>query len=1059
MKRLLLFIYLGSFLALSNILKAQNETIYPTKIITPIHFDVSKPLRDVKIIPPSERSGVWEDNEIENKFYFKEAFKKPSEFQGPDAVLQDKQGTMQSPKAIVQNFDGVTSICNCAPPDTDGDVGPNHYFQMINLSFQIFNKSGASLYGPAANQTLWEGFDNGTPFDNLNDGDPVILYDQYADRWVASQFALNFTTSQFYELIAVSATPDPLGVWYRYAFQFTNFPDYPKLGVWRDGYYLSINQFNAAGTAFLGAGATVLDRNAMIAGNPTAAMVFFDLGPSYSSFLPADADGSALPPSGAPGYFVEMDVNLLRVWNLSVNWAVPASSTITLASSLPTSAFNYSGINVTQPGTTQALDNLSDRLMFRSQYRNFGTYQAMVTNHSVNVGSSRAGVRWYELRNTGSGWTIYQQGTYAPADGLHRWMGSIAMNANGDIGLGYSVSGSSVYPSIRYTGRLATDPLGTMTLAEQSIFAGAASQTGVNRWGDYSAMTIDPVDDYTFWYTTEYTTGGWNWRTRIASFQFGSVPIIAQFAASTTTVCTGSSVIFTNQSLGSPTSWTWSFPGGTPSSYNGANPPAITYNTPGTYDVTLVISNGSTTNTKTITGYIKVQNVFADFNGSTTTVVAGGNVTFTDNSLCNPTSWSWSFPGGTPATATGAGPHTITYSTLGTYNVSLTVSNALGNDTKTKTGYINVINCNYCASSGGIFNEEWISNVTFNTINNTTIGTAGYNDYTAISTNVLKGSVYTASVTCGSIGSWPEYIGVFIDFNHDCDFNDTGESFDLGQTTGPGTKTLNITIPAGATAGTTRMRASLKYNGAPTSCEAFGYGEVEDYTLNIQSTDLLVDLTAFLEGPYNGSTMTQGLAGLVPLNQPYNTSPWNYTGSESVASIPANTIDWVLIELRNATTAGGATSGTRIGRKAAFLRNDGRIVNLDGTLYLNFGPLSVTNSLFVIVHHRNHVSVISATGVLQSGGIYSYNFSTGSGQAYGGTLAHKLIGTGVWGLFGGNGDGNGIIDLNDKDPTWKNQAGTKGYLKSDYNFDTHSNNKDKDNIWKPNLGSGNQVPN
>ena len=1060
MKRLLLFIYLGSFLALSNILNAQNETIYPSQIITPIHFDVSKPLRDVKIIPPGERSRSWKDNVILNKFNFKEEFKKPSEFQGPDPVLQEGQGTMQSPKAIVQNFEGAPNLCNCAPPDTDGDVGPNHFFQMTNLSFQIFNKSGVSLYGPADNQTLWEGFDDGQPFDNANDGDPVILYDQYADRWLASQFVLNSTNSFYYELVAVSATPDPTGAWYRYAFAFTNFPDYPKIGVWRDGYYMAINQFANAST-WAGGGAVVMDRTAMIAGNPTATMVFFDLGVNYGSLLPADADGGTLPPSGAPGYFVEMDVNVLRVWNLSVNWASPSSSTMILASSLPTSAFTYSGINVAQPGTTQILDNLADRLMFRSQYRNFGTHQSMVTNHTVNAGGSRAGVRWYELRNTGSGWTIYQQGTYAPADGLHRWMGSIAMNANGDIGLGYSVSGSSVYPSIRYTGRLATDPLGTMTLAEQSILAGTASQTGVNRWGDYSAMTVDPVDDYTFWYTTEYTSGGWNWRTRIASFQFGSLPFFAQFTASQTSVCTGSSITFTNQSVGSPTSWTWSFPGGTPSSYNGANPPAITYNTPGIYDVTLVISNGSTNDTETKTGYITVQNIFADFTGSPTTVFVGGNVTFTNNSLCNPTSWNWSFPGGTPAAATGAGPHTITYSTLGTYNASLTVSNALGNDTETKSNYINVINCSYCATSYSNLTDDWVSNVTLNTINNTS-GSTSYSDFTAISTNVIPGSTYPVSVSVTVNGNWIQHAIVWIDWNRNCNFGDTGETYDLGQTpgtTGTFALTGNITVPASAIIGTTRMRVSERYNQNPGPCDVTTYGEAEDYSVVVQSTDLKVDLTAFLEGPYNGSTMTQGLAGLVPLNQPYNTSPWNYTGSESIAAIPANAIDWVLIELRNATTAGGATSGTRIGRKAAFLRNDGRIVNLDGTLNLNFGPLSVTNSLFVIVHHRNHVSVLSATGVTQTGGIYTYNFTTGSGQAYGGTLAHKLIGSGVWGLFGGNSDGNGVVDSNDEDPIWENQAGTKGYLKSDFNFDTQSNNKDKDNIWAPNLGKGNQVPN
>ncbi len=205
--------------------------------------------------------------------------------------------------------------------------------------------------------------------------------------------------------------------------------------------------------------------------------------------------------------------------------------------------------------------------------------------------------------------------------------------------------------------------------------------------------------------------------------------------------------------------------------------------------------------------------------------------------------------------------------------------------------------------------------------------------------------------------------------------------------------------------------------------------------------------------------MSQGLTGFVPLNQPYNVAPWNYTGTESVVSIPANAIDWVLIELRDATTAGGAGSATRIGRKAAFLRNDGRVIGLNGTPVLDFGALTITSNLFAIVHHRNHMSVLSATGLTQTGGVYTYNFSTGSGQAYGGTNAHKQIGPGVWGMFGGDGDKSGGISSGDESPLWEVTAGTKGYLGTDYNLDSQSNNKDKDNVWVPNIGKGTQVPN
>ncbi len=574
--------------------------------------------------------------------------------------------------------------------------------------------------------------------------------------------------------------------------------------------------------------------------------------------------------------------------------------------------------------------------------------------------------------------------------------------------------------------------------------------------GDYLGITSRGGMFYPCWTDTRNGL----FMTYVSPFTLG---LYAAFKASNTNVCTGTSITITDQSIGPPTSWSWSFPGGTPSSATGSGPHTITYNTPGVYNVSLTVSDGVETNTKIKTGYITVQNIFANFTGTPTTVVIGNTVTFTDNSTCNPTAWSWSFPGGTPATATGAGPHTITYSTLGTYNASLTVSSALGNDTEIKTAYINVVPLSYCTptyTSGTGFGD-YISLVQLGSINNATGASTSpyYTYYSSLSTNLIPNNAYTITLSPGTYGSG-NYIAVWIDYNRNGVFETTEKLGTILIPPTPATGTINFTVPSNAVSGATRMRVREVYNTADFDpCATYAYGETEDYNVNIQSTDLLVDLTAFLEGPYNGSTMTQGLTGLVPLNQPYNTSPWNYTGTESVGAIPANAIDWVLIELRNATTAGGATSGTRIGRKAAFIRNDGRIIGLTGIPVLNFGPLTVTNSLFVIVHHRNHVSVLSATGVIQSGGTYTYNFTIGSGQAYGGTLAHKLIGSGVWGLFGGNSDGNGLVDSNDEDPVWESQAGTKGYLKSDFNFDTQSNNKDKDNIWAPNLGKGNQVPN
>ena len=457
----------------------------------------------------------------------------------PDPVVQRFFGNILMP-ATTQNFEGINNIDGYYPPDTNGDVGPNHYVQTVNVSFAIWDKSGTLLYGPASTNTLWSGF--GGACETSNDGDPIVLYDHLANRWLISQFALpNFPNGPFSECIAISQTGDPLGSYYRYEFQFSVMNDYPKLGVWPDAYYMTINQFAAGTSTWAGAGAVAFEREQMLAGLP-ARMVYFDIGavnPNFGGMLPADLDGTP-PPAGAPNYFIEMwdgawgvYPDSLHIWEFHLDWAAPANSTFGADTSftpntiLNTLAFdaNMCGYNrncIPQPGTAQKLDAISDRLMYRLQYRNFGTYEAMVTNHTIDTGGDLAGIRWYELRKTTGDWSINQQGTYAP-DTDHRWMGSVAMDGQGNIALGYSVSSGITYPSIRYAGRLVSDPANTLPQAEATIIAGAGSQTGsAARWGDYSMMAVDPSDNCTFWYTQEYvqTTGTVTWRTRIASFTF-----------------------------------------------------------------------------------------------------------------------------------------------------------------------------------------------------------------------------------------------------------------------------------------------------------------------------------------------------------------------------------------------------------------------------------------------------------------------------------------------------------------------------------------------------------
>ena len=316
-------------------------------------------------------------------------------------------------------------------------------------------------------------------------------------------------------------------------------PDYPKLAVWPDAYYVTYNQGNDG--YFVGAAACAVNRANMLKGDSATMQCFTNIGTTYGALLPGDLDGTTAPPSGSPAYFLSFDTNdqSLNLFQFHVDWTTPANSTFTGPTNISVAAFNEpcgetsveltytTGHCIPQEGTSEELDSYGDRVMYRLGYRNLGSHQSLVVNHTVNTGSSgsNTGIRWYELHNTGSGFTLYQQGTYAP-DSNYRWMGSIAMDKAGDIALGYSVSSSSMYPSIRYTGRLPSDTLGQME-SEIDVLSAAGVKTGAEtttyRWGDFATMAIDPTDDCTFWFTTEYlATTGAHWSTRIASFNFPS---------------------------------------------------------------------------------------------------------------------------------------------------------------------------------------------------------------------------------------------------------------------------------------------------------------------------------------------------------------------------------------------------------------------------------------------------------------------------------------------------------------------------------------------------------
>jgi hypothetical protein len=540
------------------------------KFSNPVAFDVSPALRDLASQKRLGTSSASEDvaevrpdrgpaSAGDNGFTGDGAL----QMQGSDAK-QKSTVTTASISAPLANFEGLSNQDNfnvfggrVNPPDPVGDVGPNHYVEMINLVFGVYSKTGTLLLGPVDTGTLWAGF----PVEDCTDpsGDPIVVYDQFVDRWLLTQFTtrgLDDPSLPFYNCVAISTTGDPTGSYYRYAFTTgLNFPDYPKYGVWTDSYVITTREFGP--TVEYGIGVYALEKNKMVNGQPNARMVGFfldgndpDILPLVGDgLLPADIDGkqkpktdTAIPIVGTQddgsGYGGTFDA--INIWDLYVKWRSTPTASLALKVQLPTAPFDSvfpcaptARDCLPQPGITdpnQYLDILSyrQRPTWRLTYRNFKNYETLVTNQSVEAAPGVAGVRWYEIRRDASGnYSIYQQGTYAPGDGVHRWMGSAAQDKKGNIAIGYSVvNGTTVFPGIRYTGRLAGDPLGQMTLGEGTIINGSGVQTTTNsRWGDYTSLNIDPVDDCTFWYVNEYYTAAGQasspagWQTRIASFK------------------------------------------------------------------------------------------------------------------------------------------------------------------------------------------------------------------------------------------------------------------------------------------------------------------------------------------------------------------------------------------------------------------------------------------------------------------------------------------------------------------------------------------------------------
>jgi len=616
----------------------------------------------------------------------------------PDVLLQSYEG--QAATAAGDGFDGANNWDNSdvvgfriAPPDTDGSIGPNHFVQMVNLITTIFDRNGTPLLeGPFASNLFWE--DMGGNCGKHNQGDPIVLYDDQANRWLVSQFAFPDNLKSYSQCVAVSQTPDPTGAYNRYEFSFNGigFNDYPKHGIVDGAITLMANIFTKRGQNFRWGGTylAVLDKDRMYVG-ASASMRGFKLGTSEFGFVAGDLDG----PGSAPALFATAmsTSNRFDIWEITPNWS-GSSASIEQIASVSISGFNPSLCGASRGACIPQLngpdlESLSDRLMHRLQIRDFGSHRSMVASHTVDAdGSGTAGIRWYEFRETGGTWTKHQEGTYAPNDGLHRWMPSIAMNGQGDIGIGYLFSSDTSFMSIAAVGQTAAaSGSGVLDSDELVCVYGGGPQTGVSRSGDYSSTSVDPLDDTTFWHTNEYVFlgGHFVWDTYVCPFTVGdggdsNTPPNAVISTAT---CTDDYCIFNGSGSSDPdgsiVQHDWNFGDG--NSGSGVDTDH-TYLVEGSYTVTLTVTDvGDLQNSDTVD-----LDVDDGFNQTPVAVIAqpvncaGLTCNFdgsgsSDPDLFSPdgdiVSYKWNF--GDSYTGTGATP-SFTYDTAGEKTVKLTVT-------------------------------------------------------------------------------------------------------------------------------------------------------------------------------------------------------------------------------------------------------------------------------------------------------------------------------------------------------------------------------------------------
>lgn len=813
---------------------------------------------------------------------------------GNDPLIQDFNRSVQHSQAnTILTF--MAANLGATPSDPTGAVGPNHYVVAYNTAFKIFDKNGNVLINDTNLSTLFPG--------HTSDGDPIVLYDRFADRFLITQFDVSSNPNKF--LVAISQTGDPVNSgWYTYAFSVSGgMPDYPKYSVWSDGYYITANKdSNTASTSDV---IYVLERDKMINGDSNVQMLAFPLPGirtnGFYSPLGANVNGSILPPPGnAPIVYLQDDSwsgisqDHLKIWNINVDWNNPSNSNISSTpQQINTAAFNSvfnngSFQNLPQPNNID-IDALQATIMFMNNYRRFPNYNSMVLNFVVNTDNQgKAGIRWYELRqnNDGDNWYINQEGTYIDPSNHHTFAGSINMDALGNIALGYTIVDTNQVPELYYTGRLASDPAGQMTITPVRIVQGVQSNPS-NRYGDYSQMTIDPTDDKTFWFISEYFS--LNRRVdyvavfKLAADLNNDIGISSIDAPVDATLSNSESITVTiyNYGLQAQTNF--------PVSYQIDNGSIITENFSGTlaagssttYTFSTTADLSQTGHTYTITASTglstdedtsndsytsQVTNLPADDMGITDLISPVSSVNLGSSEVVTvkiknfggvtqtnvPVSYTVN---GNTVNETAPGPfnpnsesnytfsQTVNMSAIGNYNI--TASTHLPNDVDTSNdAYTTVITHNMCQPSSNCTYGDYIQNITIGTINNSsTCGTNGYEDFTYISTDLLRGQTHDMTIT---VGYSEEYVKAWIDFNDDFSFDSSEiiiDNYELGQNqTGAGTysHTFSINIPANANLGEHLMRIRTNWqNPILDACSNVSYGETEDYKVNIVDASLV----------------------------------------------------------------------------------------------------------------------------------------------------------------------------------------------------------------------------